>query len=183
MLLDNLTTPAILNPVAAFCGDAGLATQEIRRNEKPRLSLLARSGFLVRDTWQALLWAGCVGGVMPCRFLVSGSLTRTVPPTLFSDRKAGLTRMTRSSAMTHNNTARTSAQSVSASLKTTQRVERLEDAVNLGAIGLDWLYSVLHAIEALHERGEGSAHIKPLAELGRYIASDFGESLAGVVRK
>ncbi|WP_153015399.1 hypothetical protein, partial [Ventosimonas gracilis] len=129
MLLDNLTTTAILNPVAAFCGDAGLATRGIRRTETAP-SLDSR-GFLVRNTWQALFWAGCVGGGNPCRFLMPGSLTRTVPPTLFSDREADLISI-RSSAMT-SPTPRRSAQS--APIHTARSAERLalEDAINLGA--------------------------------------------------
>jgi len=79
--------------------------------------------------------------------------------------------------MTHNNTARTSAQS--APIHTARSAERLalEDAINLGTTGLDWLDALLHAIEMLHERGEISPHIKHLAEMGRYMAEDFGSLL------
>jgi len=64
-------------------------------------------------------------------------------------------------------------------IHTTRSAERLalEDAINLGTTGLDWLDALLHAIEMLHERGEISPHIKHLAEMGRYMAEDFGSLL------
>jgi len=73
--------------------------------------------------------------------------------------------------------ARTSAQNTHT--PTTRSAERLtpEDAINLGAIGLDWLGAVLHAIEVLNERGGSSSQVKSLAELGQYITSDFVDLL------
>jgi len=100
--LDNLTHPAMLSPVAVCCGSAGLAARYERRRQKPRLPIWGSCGFLLRETWQALLWAGYVGGVMPCRFLSSGLLTRIVPSTLFSSGVAGLTRKQRDLAMTNS---------------------------------------------------------------------------------
>lgn len=49
--------------------------------------------------------------------------------------------------------------------------------VELGADTLDWLESVFHAIEVLHEKGGGEIHIKRLAGLGRYISSDIGNHI------
>jgi len=91
--LDNLTHPAMLNPVAVCCGSAGLATRGTRRKETAQS--LDSSGFLLRNTWQALLWAGYVGEGNLCRFLVPGSPTRIVPPALFGDRAADLIRTRR----------------------------------------------------------------------------------------
>jgi len=75
---------------------------------------------------------------------------------------------------------RTSAQSTPINTARSAEQRTLEDAVHVigvGATGLDWLDSVLHAIEVLNEQGGGSIHIKYLAELGQYITSDFGGSL------
>jgi len=73
--------------------------------------------------------------------------------------------------------ARTSAQNTHT--PTTRSAERraLEDAVNLGAIGLDWLGAVLHAIEVLSKQKKAWPHIKTLAELGQYITVDFADLL------
>jgi len=77
-------------------------------------------------------------------------------------------------------TPRTSAQPIPTTTAPSFEKRTLEDAahfIGVGATGLDWLDSVLHAIEVLNERGGGSIHIKYLAELGQYITSDFGGSL------
>jgi len=91
LALDNPTRPAMLSPVAACCGSAGLAARSSRRKETA--PSLDSSGFLLRKAWQVLLWTGYAGGVMPCRFLEPGLLTRIVPSTLFSSGEAGLTHM------------------------------------------------------------------------------------------
>jgi|GEM_PF-4977731 len=94
--LDNPTPAAMLSPVAVCCGSAGLTARGSRRRETA--PSLDSSGFLLRETWQVLLWTGYVGGVMPCRFLEPGLSTRIVPSTLFDSGEAGLT-LSRSFAM------------------------------------------------------------------------------------
>ena len=46
--------------------------------------------------------------------------------------------------------------------------------------GLSWCEAVFLAIEALHEQGGGSAHIKHLASVGYYIAESIGANVMGV---
>jgi len=53
------------------------------------------------------------------------------------------------------------------------------DIANVGINALDWLETVLYAIEVLDEKGSVSAfHIKNLVGLGRHLAND---ELAGEV--
>lgn len=49
--------------------------------------------------------------------------------------------------------------------------------LNIGEDSLDWLTSIFSAIEMYHERGGGEVHIKRLAGVGRFVASDIGELL------
>jgi len=66
-------------------------------------------------------------------------------------------------------------------LRTSAQSQSLIQAVDLASISieaLDWLGAVCHAIERLHENGGGTIHIKYLASLGRYVASDIGGLLA-----
>lgn len=52
-----------------------------------------------------------------------------------------------------------------------------KDAILYTEIGSDtmgWLQAVFHAIEVLHEKGGGEIHIKRLAGVGKYVASDIG---------
>jgi len=82
--------------------------------------------------------------------------------------------------MQSQTTSRTSAQPTPTQTVPSADKRTLEDAahfVSVGATGLDWLDSVLHAIEVLNERGGGSIHIKYLAELGQYVTSDVGSLL------
>jgi len=69
----------------------------------------------------------------------------------------------------------------STTIHTARSAERLalEDAINLGATGLGSLNALLHAIAVLNERGGDSIHIKHLAEMGKYMAEDFGSLLEG----
>jgi len=77
-------------------------------------------------------------------------------------------------------TARAFAQSIPTTTAPSAEKRTLEDAahfIGVGQSSLNWLDSVLHAIEVLNERGGGSIHIKYLAELGQYITSDVGSLL------
>jgi len=58
-----------------------------------------------------------------------------------------------------------------------QYPQEIIGTLNIGYTSLEWLDSVLHAIEVLNERGGGSIHIKYLAELGQYVTSDVGSLL------
>jgi len=78
-------------------------------------------------------------------------------------------------------TARASAQPIPTQTTPSADKRTLEDAahfIGVGQTSLDWLDSVLHAIEVLNERGGVSTvHIKGLADLGQYIISDVGSLL------
>ena len=55
-----------------------------------------------------------------------------------------------------------------------------KDAILYAEIGADtlcWLEAVFHAIEVLHEKGGGAIHIKRLAGIGKYVASDIGNTI------
>ena len=49
--------------------------------------------------------------------------------------------------------------------------------LNIGEEALDWLTSIFSAIEMYHESGGGEVHIKRLAGVGRFVASDISDLL------
>lgn len=49
--------------------------------------------------------------------------------------------------------------------------------IQYGVEALDWLESVFHAIEQLHDNEPSNRHIKKLAGLGKYVAFDISNTL------
>ena len=49
--------------------------------------------------------------------------------------------------------------------------------IQYGAEALDWLESIFHAIEELHDKEGSSRHVKKLASLGKYVAYDMSNTL------
>jgi len=77
-------------------------------------------------------------------------------------------------------TSRTSAQPIPTTTAPSADKRTLQDAahfIGVAQTSLDWMDSVLHAIEVLNERGGGTIHIKYLADLRQYIISDVGSLL------
>ena len=49
--------------------------------------------------------------------------------------------------------------------------------IKYGVEALDWMESIFHAIEKLHDNAGSGSHIKRLASLGKYVAFDISNTL------